>query len=796
MSLALVVVGVVASVLVAGASPASAETKITARAGAAGWFWPGRRVPIVVTVEADRLIEGTVRVTTNANANAQFGGPGSSATIDVPIEVTGGSAKEVVAVLPSTSAVNGNDGSAAFSASVELRQGDNVIAQTDATATYKPWVEAVGVLPKFADLGELPDETPMPLNAGMARLVPIDAAELEAGAAALEVFPSIVALPADLRELSPVGRAALRSWMGDGGHLLVDGEAGTIEGLPEAWQPTAGWARTGAGDVRTTGGGAQAGRWADVLVVTAAGMPANNNANNNMNMNGFGGMFGSTVVVALGRDAGFQLPQLGVLVGFLIGYVLLAGPITFIALAKLRRRTLAWLVVPALAALFTGLFAVGGARLRESVDSAHATVIDVAPGGAMGYSTVLVGSINGGRTELDLPAGWRPDPTSSQFINMRTGAAVSTPVPAITIEGGLSRAKLNLAPGQFDLVRTSGPVTGYDDALVVEATAEGQDIKGTVTNNLDIPLAEVVVFINNQSVDVGTVDAHADRTFTLSSAVQGWNSNGGQNFMGNGSPEMGTWPIATADLGTGRLIMSLPVPMACDNNGCHPQIGAGQDDDTPVNMPQWSLYAGENARRLRQPTAVTVVGWTKGLAPPLTVDEDHAVTKGRTAVVAHGAVRAAKLDSVGLGMEMLRDSDLRKDDERKGEPRQPIEDLLNGPTFRFALPTAPDGRAIDPATIYLRAPVDLHRIAIHGADGWTISPETPDHGIAVQLTPADVVAGSVTVRVRASDHFNQRPGTNQGLYSGWAFTPDAPEGDLVTMTPIAPPEPTAPASGA
>src|SRR4051794_23688629 len=87
--------GVLVLVLVAhvllGAVPASAEPALSARAGAHGHYVPGRGVPVMVSVHADRLVKGVVRVTPDDD---------DATVVEVPIEVSAGSDKDIVAVVP------------------------------------------------------------------------------------------------------------------------------------------------------------------------------------------------------------------------------------------------------------------------------------------------------------------------------------------------------------------------------------------------------------------------------------------------------------------------------------------------------------------------------------------------------------------------------------------------------------------------------------------------------------------------------------------------------------------------
>ena len=64
---------------------------------------------------------------------------------------------------------------------------------------------------------------------------------------------------------------------------------------------------------------------------------------------------GDSVANSLAGDAGLRLPRLTILLGFLGLYIVVVGPITALVLRRRRRPEMAWVAVPTLALLFTGV---------------------------------------------------------------------------------------------------------------------------------------------------------------------------------------------------------------------------------------------------------------------------------------------------------------------------------------------------------------------------------------------------------------------------------------------------------
>lgn len=757
-------VGVVVATGAVATSPASAERTVEAESATGGRFIPGHGAAVVVTVASDTLLSGSVRVQTR---DAEMGMP-SPGPVEVPIEVAGGTTKELVVVVP-TSRLNRNGDmeSRTQDLTVELVDGGVVVADDLVELSARNWEEVAGVLPGLAEAGgdELPESAALRFRSGDALLIPVDQRLLAAGGAALGAFSTIAALPSDIGALQGAERAALIEWVTGGGHLLVDGAVGAdIEGLPPEWQPTGGWNMAGAGDIRLTGGRLQQGSWDGIIDPTEGGVVPSNQVN-------VANAPGYTTSGSLGVDAGFRIPQLNALLIALSIYVLLVGPVTFIVLGRLRRRPLAWLAVPAIAGIFTALFAFTGAQLRNDTEAAHATVVEIGPTGARASTSTLVGSISGGTVALVHPEGWaidRPD-AALNWGNPWGGGNVSTAeavTPALVSRPGGSEATMDLDPGEFVLVESNGPAPMFDEALVTEARAAGTTVTGSVRNNLAVPLTEVSVLIGYASTSLDTLGPGEERSFTIDHA---------RSIANAPFPEYRDWSVPPPENQNDMMNGGMAVGVACGPNGCMDMNGFGGanppvEPDSPVNPAAWSQYLGERGDALRSLDTVSVVGWSNEVDSPLTTGDGRAVERGRTALVARAPVSVTALDSVGVRAQAVREVDFREVDVGFDDA------IVNGTLYRIMLPTRIGDQPLDPTSVSIRFPAHLRSVLVWNDDGYTVVPE-PAAGerIVYRLAPDDVAAGVVFVRTRLQDQLNTPAnmlppglqGTGWGLNAGW-----------------------------
>lgn len=587
------VVAVVVSGLVFAALPAAADTGLEAEAGYVdGQIVPGRPVPVRVQIRSEQLVSGTLTVTPYT-----LGAPDGDA-VTTPVEVAGGSVKDYLLVVPTR--WNGTVGPGEMR--VSLRTGDDT-TETTAPLGWSGEVEVVGLVPGFAS--QAPDPTPLEMDLGRAVFDLLDAQELSTPGA-LGPLGSIVTGPDGLSALPAEAQRNVLDWVEEGGHLLVDAPPGSpVAGLPASWQPTG--ARTAAGDgwVRLTDGAAARGQWGAIVEPTRQFSAAELGAGD---MCCFAG-----VPDSVARDAGMRIPDIGWLLVFLVAYVVVVGPVTFVLLRRVRRTGLAWVAVPLVAVLFTAVAFTAGSGLRSDSRAAHGTLVQTSPLGDRVVSHVGLVSRDGSDATALFPEGWRaggldaPSMGGMEFEDMRgMGGSQGAPVPVVG-DDGRPGVKLPLSSGDFGVVTGRGRVEGDSPLAVTASAAAGSTVSGTVTNASDVDLEEVIVVVAGRVADVGELAAGEEIEWTIDLAEV--DPDGNDPWMAVERP----WSRAIGEMGEPDL-------------------------DSVVN---YAVYSSEIGRDVDAypPGVAVAAGWTADWAPP--VDVGSGLAGGRTGFVARSPVMAA-----------------------------------------------------------------------------------------------------------------------------------------------------------
>ncbi len=662
-------VGVVAAVvatLVVVASPAAAEADLEVEAGYVdGQIVPGRPVPVHVQVRSDQLVNGTLTVTPYT-----LGEPGEAVT--TPVEVAGGSVKDYLVAVPTR--WNGDLGPSEMR--VTLRAGDDTV---DATAPLS-WtgdVEVVGLVPGLTS--QAPDPTPLAMGLGRAVFAQLDAQTLST-AGALGPLGSVVTGPDGLSALPADAQRNVLEWVEDGGQLLVDAPPGSpVAGLPPDWQPAGARAAAGDGWVRLTDGAAARGQWAEIIE------PSRQFGSQEMGSGDMCCFLGVPDSVA--RDAGLRIPDVGWLLGFLVAYVVIVGPVTFVVLRRMRRTGLAWVAVPLVAVLFTGVAFTAGSSLRSDSRAAHGSLVQASPLGDRAVSYLGLVSRDGGDPTVLFPDGWRaggldPAAVSGMMFDDMGGmdgmGEVSEPVP---IEGddGRPGVRLPLSSGDFGMVTGRGRIDGDSPLAVTAAASADGTVSGMVTSSADFDLEEVIVVVAGRVVDVGDLRAGDQAEWTID--------------VGSPDPNTDPW-----------MAVEQPWSSAIGDRGGDP------DPDSVIN---YAVYAAELGRDVDSypPGVAVAAGWTTGWSPP--IDVGTGLAGGRTGIVARSVVTApaGAVPAAAVRREFVRGPGATRFDP----PIQIADwgDALGG-VARFTLP-----EGTDPATpLVLDASAGIAQAEVWDGQAW------------------------------------------------------------------------------
>lgn len=406
-------------------APAPPPARLVIDAGDSGGFIPGRPLPVRVEVTTDVLVAGQLVVVAGSSRLAR------------PVQIPGGSTQRFELVVPT--AVN----SPQLSLEVSLMAGRNRLVAAKATVNALPDTEVVGILPELLVGQSVPGATPLSIDAGTARFVAVSEQDLAAAPASLGPL-SVLALGSnDLARLTPAVRQAVLSWTAEGGRLLIDAApADSIAGLPTPWIPANGLhAAAGLGEVVLTSGAMAAGRWAGLIDPTGHSNAVGDQSN----------FTGQPLGVSLASTAGLSRPKLRWLIAFLLVYIAVVGPASFIFLRRRRRAELLWIVIPVVAIVFTATSYAVGSSQRSGLRIVHGTVVDATAGGGTEVSYIGVSSPGEATTRLQAPPGW----VLGRYDDPNAIATGTSTFNATLVDQGVD-GQMQLSAGQFAIVREAG----------------------------------------------------------------------------------------------------------------------------------------------------------------------------------------------------------------------------------------------------------------------------------------------------------------------------------------------------
>ena len=686
-----------------------------------GHIVPGRPVPVRITLNADRLVQGTVGVKLDSFGIAEY----------LDVDMVGGTSEEHWMLLEAPETQMGRP-----SASVRVA-GDEVDLAVE-LGTFDADVLLLGTLEGLT--ASAPDEDAETLfGVQEIHAIPLEPGLLDLGPGALAALDAVAATPEDIERLPDAHVDALLGWLALGGTLYVDAPPGELAGWPEALQPLSNSVRSGAANVIATDGALGEGRWSEVVLpapnrsvvedeIAAASLPIHDVSSE---------LFSAD----LGRD----LPPLRNLLLVLAVYTLLVGPLAYLAL---RRKVMwRWLAIPALAGLATGAIYVGaegpGAESTVNISS----VIETGGGPAAASTWIVMATDTGGRS-ITAPAGWNARVDNTMGMPMEVSQVRSLDSTVIEVPA---------LAGGVGMLSAEGPVA-FDGELEIEAQAvEAGTVRGTVRNTTDLVLEEVgVVAGRNSGVNLGTLEPGASAEFEITGTDQ---------FEFGVDPMSSVWPDgvvlrAEAEREAERQFESVADPMMgggveviCDPNGdCQempmPMVGNCIGMGCPSTSGGFATVAStlrDRGINVMAGGVITAIGWTSEAVPTVDFGSRVEVSSARTAVVSR-----AVADGVG---DALLDAAL---------VRQVVEVDDNGAgllsmVYRFDLPADVAGRPVDPSRLRLDHPMHYRRVEILTPDGGHVvrdmdtgegvDPTDPLRRTEVVVPPEAFVNGHVFVRV-------------------------------------------------
>ena len=301
--------------------------------------------------------------------------------------------------------------------------------------------------------------------------------------------------------------AGASAWLAEGGKPLlaekfVGGGMVTLATFDWNQEPVAGW--SGANVLL---------RQILVRTLFSAGSAQTSGFNNGFGPNGGSISLRSTSLSqVLGNLPALDLPSL-LLIGLLVvAYVLLVGPVNYLALRALHRRALAWVTLPLIAILASvGAFGAGLFTKGQSVQTNQVSIIHLRAGWDRAYAESYTGVLAPTRGDYQVNlAGARPwvGPISS-FGN---GYGPSSAVIRVNADNNSI-----LMPGMTAFVLRGFATEGVVDAPQLVATSKlvnGQ-LTGSIQNNSNLRFTDLVVLAGDGYQVIPGLAPGAGATFSV-----------------------------------------------------------------------------------------------------------------------------------------------------------------------------------------------------------------------------------------------------------------------------------------
>lgn len=213
------------------------------------------------------------------------------------------------------------------------------------------------------------------------------------------------------------------------------------------------------------------------------------------------------LAAALTSLPALEFPPLGLISALVVIYIITVGPATYLALRRLDRQSLGWVVVPAITLLFAALtYGVGFAQRGGDVVLNQIALIEPADGAAGARVRSFVGVFSPERRSytLAVPAGGGEElmlrPISVQGPWDTTGGMVGG---TFLQDSGPGAAVDGFEIAQWSMRALSADALVRDDFIEARVVLDGDRITGEATNTGDVALLDVALVQGDRVARLG-----------------------------------------------------------------------------------------------------------------------------------------------------------------------------------------------------------------------------------------------------------------------------------------------------
>jgi hypothetical protein len=278
------------------------------------------------------------------------------------------------------------------------------------------------------------------------------------------------------------------------------------------------------------------------------------------------------LVNAVSQLPALALPPIGGLLGLLLGYIVLIGPVNYLVLRRLDRREWAWITMPILIVVFAaGAYAFGASLRGLDVILNEVAIVRGAPDTTEGTAQVYLGvfSPSRGTYQLDIPGG-------ALISSTLTGDLTGDTSVLDVLQGDPARIR-DLVVGFGSLRTVRAETAAVVPRIQADLSLVDGALRGTIRNLSDQTLEKPAVVLGGSVVVLKDLAPGAQQSLSLpiGATLPGQSLSDrilGQSFFGDPT------------LGTGASQQSLVRHSIIDQLTFDPTVGSsGQlQSDSPV----------------------------------------------------------------------------------------------------------------------------------------------------------------------------------------------------------------------
>jgi hypothetical protein len=285
---------------------------------------------------------------------------------------------------------------------------------------------------------------------------------------------------------------------------------------------------------------------------------------------GYGARLSQTSLLERGvlRLPSLNLPATGVVLAFLLLYVLVIGPINYLALRRLRRLEWAWLSVPLVVLVFScGLYAVGAGLRGGQSQLSQAAIVQGAEGQPRAFATGFIGLFSPRRASytVGFPAQTLVGGSPGRFTQ-------SDQFDAVVADDSGARSIRVLADVVSVTTFVAEQMVDLPVAVQSSLTSDAAGVRGEVRNTGAGALEDVLIVRGDSFARLGGLAPGASQQVGAGSLEQGFPSS-----------------VGLADSGTFNRQEILRVLFDRDAVRLrNPGISSGLSDDQGVYLLGWA----------------------------------------------------------------------------------------------------------------------------------------------------------------------------------------------------------------